>query len=175
MTDLTRTDPQTESPESTSLGFSFTVRDAVQIFAGSIAAANSAAAAAGDGFAEGYDNLVGIVPLGGFFSEQELGDTSLDRPPVVSVGLGNRIWRGVAVTGTTNDATDLGVLVWADSDGPPLLLADPGNAIPLGFVLRVPTAGFADCYMFSIGELAVLAVIANGLFAAFGTRVGNPA
>jgi len=183
MTDLTASALNRESVDPKRLGHE--VANTVQSFAGALGALAGNLAAANQGFAvAGYDNLVGIIPLGGAWSDEKLGDTtSTTLPdPENNATIQGRVLRDAAVTGATNNATDLGKVVFNDSNGPPYLLADPGNALPLGVVINVSSAGIADLYMFGFETLCVLGLLtrtvyaagAGGDFSSWGTDVGNP-
>ena len=183
MTDLTRSDPQRDAVDPKRINQE--VANTVQTFAGALGALAGRLAAANQGFAiAGYDNLVGIVPLGGRWSDEVLGDTtSTSVPdPTNNASIRGQILKNQAVTGVVDDATDLGRAIFADSNGPPFLLADPGNALPLGVVIEVTAAGFADLYMFSFETLAILGLLtrtvfaagAGGDFSSWGVDIGNP-
>jgi hypothetical protein len=169
MTTPTRSNPLPESP-GPAVRVGHPVGSAVQTYAGMFGALAGAAAASNQGFAVPYVAAVGVIPLGGQFSDEVLG-TGIAENNADGAG---RVLKRVAVTGVVNNATDLGKLVWAADSGPPLVLADPGNAIPFGFILDVTGTARADVWQFGLEAAAVLAIIANGAFAAFGTRVGNP-
>lgn len=183
MTDLTRSDPQRDSVDPKRVNQE--VANAVQTFAGALAALGGNLAAANQGLAiAGYDNLVGILPLGGRWSDEVLGDTtSTSVPdPTNNASIRGQILKNQAVTGVVSNAADLGKIVFNDSNGPPFLLADPGNSLPLGMVLDVTAAGFADLYMFGFETLIVLGLLtrtvfaagAGGDFSSWGVNAGNP-
>ncbi len=183
MTDLTRSDPQRDAVDPKRVNA--TMANTVQSFAGALGAIAGNLAVANSGFAiAGYDNLLGIIPLGGRWSDETLGDTtSTSLPaPTNNASIRGQVLKNQAVTGVTNDATDIGRVIFADSNGPPFLLADPGNSLPVGFVLKTNAAAFADVYMFGLETLAVLGLLtrtvfaagAGGDFSSWGVDIGNP-
>lgn len=183
MTDLTRSDPQRDAVDPKRVNA--TMANAVQSFGGAFGALAGNLAAANQGFAiAGYDNLVGVIPLGGRWSDETLGDTtSTSLPaPTNNASIRGQIVKNQAVTGVVNDATDIGKVIFGDSNGPPYLLVDPGNSLPLGFVLKVNAAALADVYLFGLETLAVLGLLtrtvfaagAGGDFSSWGVDIGNP-
>ena len=179
MTDLTRSDSQRDAVDPKRINAS--VANTVQSFAGALGALAGNLAGTNQGFAiAGYDNLVGIIPLGGRWSDETLGDTTSTAlpAPTNNASIRGQILKNQAVTGVVNDATDIGKVIFADSNGPPFVLAAPANSLPLGVVLKVNAAGLADLYMFGFESLCLLGLLSrsnfSGAFTSFGTDVGNP-
>ena len=137
---------------------------------------------ANSGLAVNSDNLLGIIPLGGQWSDEATGDAAATPPTENNADGAGRILKRIAVTGVVDNNTDMGKVVFADSAGPPLLLADPGNSLPFGFVLDVTAAGIADVWQFGLEAAAILGLLtrtvyaagAGGDFSSWGTDVGNP-
>ena len=183
MADLTLSDPPAESP-GPNLRIGHPIANAVQTFAGAFAALAGNLAGANQGFAiAGYDNLVGVIPLGGGWSDEALGDNTATPQPENNVRGAGRILKRVAVTGVVSNAADLGKVVFADSNGPPLLLADPLNALPFGVILDVTGTAQADVWQFSFEAACILGLLTRtvfdsgvngGDFTSWGTDVGNP-
>ena len=175
MTDPTASNPLPESP-GPKVRLSHPITDLLQTFAGQFAAGANAAAAAGDGELIQYSGIIGQALLGGQFSDETLGN-ALTPPAENNWDGSGRVLKRVAVTGATNNATNFLGAVWADSSGPPLLLADPGITPPFGVILDVTAAGEADVWQFGLEAQFLLGIIGNSAFAAsllsaFGVRVG---
>jgi len=172
MTDPTRSDPLPESP-GPDVRLGHPILSTVQTFAGQFAAAATAAAAAGDGFLITYAALQGQVLMGGQYSDETLGDGTVEN----NFNGAGRVLKRIAVTGATTTAADFGKLVWAADSGPPLVLADPGTTPPMGVVLDVTATAEADVWQFGMEAQFLLGILANATIAggattAFGTRVG---
>jgi len=178
MADPTTSNPIPETPGPT-VRVGHTVGGTQAQFAGGFAALAGNLAVGTPGFAVNLDNLVGILPLGGQWSDQATGDGSVENNADGS----GRILKRVVVTGITNNATDLGKVVFADSAGPPLVLADPGNSLPFGVVLDVVTATDADIWQFGLEASLVLGLLSRSVYdtgvgggewTSWGTDAGNP-
>ncbi len=165
MADLTRSNTQVEEkgPEHRVAG---PITDAEQTYAGALAAIDPAT-----GKLTGYATTTGLIPLGGRFSDEALGDAS--SPPKennIDAGVG-RVSRRVSVTGVSAQ-TDVGKPVFASDDNV-LTLTATGNQIPAGWIERWHNTTICDVAMFSANEQAVLALCMP--VAGFNSALGNQA
>lgn len=176
MTAPTSSNPLKHSPGPV-VRLSHPVVSGTNTYAGQFAAMALAAASAGDGLLVAYTAAQGQCLLGGQFSDEVVGDGTLENNFDGSGGVLKR----VAVTGVVDNATDLGKCVWAADSGPPLVLTDPGTTAPFGVIVNVTGAAEADVWQFGMEAQFLLGLLGQSTFsgtspniavATYGDNVG---
>jgi len=160
MTELTAS---VSNPVAGANRLSIEIADAVQLYAGGLAALRGPAHATSQGYADALNDEVGHIPLGGWWSDETLGDTQGD--PVVNpennVDIKGKVWRRKAVTGVASRG-DIGKLVYASDDNVLTLTRPAANALPLGVVVEWHTSTTADVLLFGFETLAAISLGGGG-------------
>ena len=142
------------------------VTNAVQTYAGGYAA-NLAA-----GTMSPYATTVGVVPLGGQFSDQALGDSSsISAQFSNNLDIADKIWKRIDVTGVASIA-DLNKPVYF-ADDETATLTPVANQTPAGVVIGYHSGTTCDVFIFGYGLLRVLEMTMPA--AGYNTTLGNQA
>jgi hypothetical protein len=158
MADKTSSDPQAVAGAER---ISVEIADGVQTYAGGLAAIRGPGHATTQGYADVLGDTPGLIPLGGFFSDQTLGATSDTPPPENNVDLRNKIWKRKAVTGVASRA-DIGKLVYATDDQTVTLTKPADDAMAIGVVVEWHTSTTCDVFLFGFAVLSALALSGGG-------------
>lgn len=159
MTDLTASTPRTVSARE--IRISTQIADAVQTYAGGLAALRGPSHATTQGYLALLDDAPGLIPLGGFFSDQTLGATSSSPVPKNNVDVSDKVWRRATVTGAASRG-DIGKLVYATDDNVLTLTRPADDSLPMGCVWEWHTSTTCDVFMFGFATLCAIALGGGG-------------
>ncbi len=156
MADLTKSTPR---PDALVDRIGAEIADAKQTYAGGLAALRGPGHATTNGYLDGLDDEAGLIPLGGFFSDETLGATGDSPPPENNVDVRDKIYRRATVVGVASRG-DIGKLVFATDDSVLTLTAPSANAFPIGMVIEWHTSTTCDVAMW--GMIAAAAIALGG-------------
>ena len=169
MADKTASDPQKVAGAAR---ISVEIADGVQTYAGGLAAIRGEGHATTQGYADVFGDTPGLIPLGGFFSDQTLGATSDSPPPENNVDISDKIWKSKAVTGVASRA-DIGKLVYATDDQSVTLTKPADDALPIGAVVEWHTSTTCDVYLFGFATLAAIALGGSSVYTYYIGGIDN--